>query len=352
LAQQVVRITEHYPKVSEDVGSALNSHAALAAMLVKNPINAWVAGRGTGGRSYFAYEHEVFSMTIDVAPENREAMQELVRELVDWRLAEYLDRPSGIATDSYTLEISHAGAQPILFLPPRAQNPDLPEGWTDVRVGDAIYSANFVKVAINIMRQSDSEINVLPELLRKWFGPDTGAPGTRHRILLRRTGDEWNLEPLGVATQGATLWKAYQREEIAPLFGLSYSEAQWNQGFVRQDEHTFLFVTLQRPSQAGYKNHFLSRTAFQCESQNRTTQGSKHGRSICDHGKLGISVHLFVRERSKLPGGRGAPFTYCGPVEFVSWEGEKPITVVWKLSAPVPDVLRDKLQVPPGDGGE
>lgn len=351
LAQQVGRITEHYPKLAEDVGSALNSQAALAAMLVKNPINAWVAGRGTGGRSYFAYEHEVFSMTMDVAPENREAMQELVRELVDWRLAEYLDRPSGIATDSYTLKISHAGAQPILFLPPRAQNPDLPEGWTDVRVGDAIYSANVVKVAINIMRQSGSEINVLPELLRKWFGPDTGAPGTRHRILLRRTRDEWNLEPVGVATQEATLWKAYQREEIAPLFGLSYSEAQWNQGFVRQDEHTFLFVTLQSPSQAGYKNHFLSPTTFQCESQNRTTQGSKHGRSICDHGNLGISVHLFVRERSKLPGGRGAPFTYCGPVEFVSWEGEKPITVVWKLSAPVPDVLRDKLQVPPGDGG-
>jgi hypothetical protein len=207
-----------------------------------------------------------------------------------------------------------------------------------------------VKVAVNVMRQSGLENNVLPELLRKWFGPDTGAPGTRHRLLLRRTGDEWSLEPFGVATLGATLWKAYQREEIAPLFGFSYSEALWNQGFVRQDEHTFLFVTLQRPSQAGYQNHFLSSSTFQWESQNRTAQTSKPGRSICDHGKLGILVHLFVRERSKLPGGRGAPFTYCGPVEFVSWEGEKPITVLWNLSEPVPEALRDKLQVPQGDG--
>src|SRR5262249_10883637 len=145
LTQQVVRITEHYPKLAEDVGSALKSQAALAAMLVKNPINAWVAGRGTFGRSYFTYDTEGFSMIMDVAPENREAMQELVRELVDWRLAEYLDRPRGIATDCYTLKISHAGGQPILFLPPRAQNPGLPEGWTNVRLGDATYSANFVK---------------------------------------------------------------------------------------------------------------------------------------------------------------------------------------------------------------
>jgi hypothetical protein len=156
------------------------------------------------------------------------------------------------------------------------------------------------------MHPSGSEINMLPELLRKWFGSDTGAPGTRHRVLLRRTGDEWSLEPLGVSLLRAVLWKAYQREEIAPLFGLSYSEALWNQGFVRQDEHTFLFVTLQRPSQAaGYQNHFLSPRTFQWESQNRTAQSSKHGKSISDHIKLGISVHLFVRERPKLPDGRG-----------------------------------------------
>jgi hypothetical protein len=330
----------------------MNSVPALPAMLVRNPIAAWVGGKGTGGRSYFAYEGDVFSLTTNVSTENREALQELVRELVDWRLAEYLDCPSDTAADSYTLKISHSGGQPILFLPPRAQNAGLPEGWTDVRVGEATYSANFVRVAVNVMRQSGSETNMLPELLRKWFGPDTGAPGTRHRLLLRRTGDEWNLEPAGVATLRAVLWKVYQREEIAPLFGLSYSEALWNQGFVRQDEHTFLFVTLQRPSQvAGYQNYFLSPRTFQWESQNRTAQSSKHGRSIYDHSNLGISVHLFVRERSKLPGGRGAPFTYCGPIEFVSWEGEKPVTVLWKLSEPIPEALRDKLHVPPGDGG-
>ncbi|HEV8483775.1 MAG TPA: DUF3427 domain-containing protein, partial [Blastocatellia bacterium] len=353
LAQQVVRVAEHSSTLAADIGIPLHSLPEIEALLVKNPIAAWVGGKGMGGRIDFAYvsKGEVFSMTTDVSPDNREAFQELVREVVDWRLSEYLDRPSAPKADSYVLKISHSGGQPILFLPPRAQNPGVPNGWTEVRVGAEIYSANFVKVAINVMRAPGSETNVLPELLRKWFGPDTGLPGTRHRVSLRRTGAEWGLEPLGAATLTAALWKAYQREEIAPLFGLSYSEAIWNVGFVSQDQHTFLLVTLQKPGQgAAYQNSFLSPNKFQWESQNQTKQGDKRGRSIRDHKDLGIDVHLFVRERPKLPGGKGAPFTYCGPVEFVSWEGEKPITVVWNLSEPIPEALREKLHVPPGDG--
>ena len=352
LAQQVVRITEHYPKLASDVGGALSSPSALESMLVKNPINAWVGGRSTAGRTYFAFDNKVFSMTITVALENREALQELVREVVDWRLAEYLDRPSNIEADSYTLKISHSGGQPILFLPPRTENSSLPEGWTDIRAGGETYNANFVKAAINVMRKSGSDRNVLPELLRKWFGPDTGAPGTRHRLILRRIGDQWNLEPLGAAI-GPVLWRPYKREEVPGLFGLSYSDAVWRQGFVRQNEHTFLFVTLEKTDQGleyQYKDHFVSPIEFQWQSQNRTAQASRHGRSIRDHKELEISVHLFVRPQSKISGGRGAPFIYCGPVEFVSWESEKPVTVLWKLSAPVPEVLRAKLRVPQGYG--
>jgi len=354
LAQQVVRVTEHSTKLAADVGIPLHSVPELEAMLLKNPILAWVGGKGMDGRRDFAFESKgkVFSMTTSVSPENREGFQEMVREVVDWRLAEYLDRPSGTMADSYELKISHSGGQPILFLPTRTKTSSLPEGWTEIRAGGEIYSANFVKVAINVMHQAGSDTNVLPALLGKWFGPDTGLPGTRHRVLLRRTGAEWDLEPLGAATLTAVLWKTYQRDQIAPLFGLSYSEAIWNVGFVRQDQHTFLLVTLQKPGKAaGYQNSFLSPSRFQWESQNQTKQGDKRGRSIRDHSDLGIDVHLFVRERPKLPGGKSAPFTYCGPVEFVSWDGEKPVTVLWNLPEPVPEALRDKLQVPQDDAG-
>ena len=37
---------------------------------------------------------------------------------------------------------------------------------------------------------------------------------------------------------------------------------------------------------------------------------------------------------------------YCGDVEFESWTGEAPITVNWRLLAPVPEHLRRLLNVP------
>ena len=157
------------------------------------------------------------------------------------------------------------------------------------------------------------------------------------------------LVPVLASAAGATPYKAYRRAEVAPLYQLPYSERFWGQGFLRQGEHTFLFVTLDKSGhdqEFQYKDHFISANRFQWQSQNRTTRASVSGRSIEAHASQGIAVHLFVRSRSKTPDGRGAPFYYCGPVEFVSWTGDKPITVIWNLSVPVPEVLWPELGVP------
>jgi len=55
-------------------------------------------------------------------------------------------------------------------------------------------------------------------------------------------------------------------------------------------------------------------------------------------------VHLFVRATSKVAG-KTQPFIYCGELEFERWEGDKPITVWWRLSAPVRTELRDVLRI-------
>jgi hypothetical protein len=52
-----------------------------------------------------------------------------------------------------------------------------------------------------------------------------------------------------------------------------------------------------------------------------------------------MSVHLFVRALSETAHGRAAPFVYCGDVGFVSWRGEQPITVTWRLRETVPERL-------------
>jgi hypothetical protein len=64
-----------------------------------------------------------------------------------------------------------------------------------------------------------------------------------------------------------------------------------------------------------------------------------------DHRRLGIHVHLFVRPTKKT-GQKPTPFVYCGEVNFVSWEGNSPITVRWRLTESVPQSLRGFLKVP------
>ena len=204
-----------------------------------------------------------------------------------------------------------------------------------------------MKVAVNVVRKPGDEANQLPRILRGWFGADAGAPGTRHTVSLQLKGSEWHLSAIGRRRGELKLWQSYSREEIPALFGFEFSTAIWNAGFVKRPGHMFLLVTLDKSGHAEefkYHDRFIDRTEFEWQSQNRTTQESADGRDIEGHAERNIAVHLFVRTQKKRPSGGSAPFIYCGDVRFESWEGTKPITVRWQLSAPVPDNVWDAVQ--------
>ncbi len=153
---------------------------------------------------------------------------------------------------------------------------------------------------------------------------------------------------MGVRASGAELYLAYARADIPPLFGLRHSEF-WRQGFIRQGSNTFLLVTLDKSdheAQFQYRDHFLSPTEFEWQSQNQTTKAGQAGISIADHQARDITVHLFVRAKARTAEGRGAPFYYLGPVDFRWWDGDKPITVQWVLKAAVPQQLWKEFGVP------
>ena len=158
------------------------------------------------------------------------------------------------------------------------------------------------------------------------------------------------MEPVDVQRPDSTAatWRHYMRKDIAPLFGMTFSRAIWEQGFIVGKGYVFLLVTLEKSGfnkDHRYEDYFLSADRFHWKSQNRTKQGSKHGRLIRDHNALGIQVHLFVRKH-KLLDGKAAPFVYCGLVDFESWEGEQPISVNWHLRDSVPSAMRTSLDVP------
>ena len=112
---------------------------------------------------------------------------------------------------------------------------------------------------------------------------------------------------------------------------------------VYRDETTnsdLFFVTLEKserdysPSTL-YKDYAISPTLFHWESQSLTTQQSPTGQRYIKHRERGGQILLFVRARKKQDG-LTMPYTFLGPVDYVSHKGERPIAFTWKLQRPMP----------------
>lgn len=352
LTKEFRRIACRSSKLREDVGAALENDTELTKLIEDNPIAAWCGGKGTGGRAYLRYDGVELRSEISSRDDCRASLQGLIRELVEWRLAEYLDRDDRAAdSERFVCRVLHANGRPILKLPDRQKTPGIPAGWVDVLVNGQSYVANFVKEFLNVLRSDrESEGNLLADVLRGWFGPDAGRPGTRFEVVCDWVGEVLRMTPTsaGRTDSSAEVWRHYMRENIPPLFGLEFKTAVWNQGFIAADGHLFLLVTLEKGGlnrDQRYKDNFLSSDRFQWQSQNKTSQSDKHGQLIRNHQQLGVAVHLFVRRRKVLDG-KAAPFVYCGEVEFENWDREKPISVTWRLREPVPSAMRTMLDVP------
>ncbi|MFW6182121.1 MAG: helicase-related protein [Spirochaetota bacterium] len=193
LARGFARIAGKSAPLKAEVQPGLDDAGELRRYLEKNPVHFWSRG------PCFSYEGGRFRTTFHVAEGDRELFEELVGEIVDWRLAEYLQRVRARASGEGAMvcTVSRAGRQPMLFLPGRKANPDMPRGWTEVTIYGERYEANFVKVAVNVVRKKGQAGNELPEVLRRWFGFRAGLPGTSFKVVFRPTDTGYVLEPLG-----------------------------------------------------------------------------------------------------------------------------------------------------------
>jgi superfamily II DNA or RNA helicase/diadenosine tetraphosphate (Ap4A) HIT family hydrolase len=353
LASRVQVLARRSALLRSDVGDVLEDEKRLISLLEENPIAAWIEGRGTDGERHFAYENGSFSTTLTIPSGLREAGADLVGELAEWRLAQYLVRSAGArGADRILCRVSHAGDRPILFLPPRERTPGIPEGWVDVAVEGVSYQAKFAKVAVNVMHQTGSEENALPAVLRHWYGEDAGQPGSAQMAVFERAREGYTLSPVrsdaALLSDGLRLWERYARAEGGKLLGVELKGFEAQSGVVDRPGMLLLFVTLDKagkPEEHRYEDAFLGPTQFQWQSQNRTKRDSRIGRMISQRTDPPTLVHLFVRARSKGRSGT-EPFLYCGPLTFERWEGDNPISVSWRLAEPVPEAERKYLRVP------
>jgi superfamily II DNA or RNA helicase len=149
LAAGVRRLGRRSAALARDLAVSLDDEAALRRHLEKNPINAFTGGKGTGGVAYLSYESGQLRTTFDVPEASHEVFADLVREIVDWRLAEYLDRSGTDDQEDpdrqFVCNVAQANGRPILFLPSGERRPVIPEGWTRISVEDEELEANFVR---------------------------------------------------------------------------------------------------------------------------------------------------------------------------------------------------------------
>jgi hypothetical protein len=107
-------------------------------LIIENPVQAFVEGRGTENVSFFRFEGERLSTTFDVG--DVDSFREILREVLDWRLAQYLNRQvTGGSNGDIVCRVARAGDRPILFLPSSATNLNLELGPAPIQISGGIY---------------------------------------------------------------------------------------------------------------------------------------------------------------------------------------------------------------------
>lgn len=86
-----------------------------------------------------------------------------------------------------------------------------------------------------------------------------------------------------------------------------------------------------------YKDYSINETLFHWQSQSTTSETSETGKRYIHHSEQGSRIAVFVREFKKDPlNGKASPYTFLGTAEYVTHEGSRPMSITWKLHAPIP----------------
>jgi SOS-response transcriptional repressor LexA len=170
----------------------------------KFPISIWMQEQE--GRSWFTIDGDSLRVAFDCDERLREPLESMSGELVDFRLAAHA-RPRASAT-GFVAKVIQSRGKPFLKLPTVDDEPGRPDGPVLVRLPDGReWEFRFVKIACNVAgpcgsNMGDTLPNELPTLLREWFGPDAGLPGTSFEVEFHRDGDAWHIAPRSPKSPG------------------------------------------------------------------------------------------------------------------------------------------------------
>ena len=239
-ARRSFRILHRSPELSVDLKKEwrLDSISDLdieewARYWEKWPLLHWTGSeRKDGRRGWFRLHDGRFESRLKVSPEHQQTLVEMTREIVDYRLAKYRrSRLARVSTEgegarAFECKLIHARQRPFIKLPDRDKVPGIPRKDTDVRLPDgSIWRFRFVEIACNVAHPVGSSTNKLPDLLRQWFGPAAGHPGTDFHVRFFPTPDGWWVEP--VTDDGARIIPLPTRGQLT-AFPALHAAAGWD----------------------------------------------------------------------------------------------------------------------------
>ena len=86
-----------------------------------------------------------------------------------------------------------------------------------------------------------------------------------------------------------------------------------------------------------YQDYSINERLFHWQSQSTTSATSATGQRYIHHREQGSKILLFVREfKNNRQYGGAEAYTYLGTANYVSHEGSKPMSITWRLDAPIP----------------
>ncbi len=135
-----------------------------------------------------------------------------------------------------------------------------------------------------------------------------------------------------------SLHACYQRREIQAAVGhlTPGSRPLFNEGclILSGQKIELMFVTLDKregfAERVQYHDYAISPERFHWQTQNRAGVNNATGQRYIDSGDNGWGFQLFVRENPK------SAYIALGPAELEQHEGDRPISIIWKLKYAMP----------------
>jgi len=197
------------PRLAADIGDKTIDPFSVSTAKWEAFWRKWPLSHLVGDRKLFRFDGDDFVPTFRVDEEAGHAFDAMVAEILEWRLADHLLNRVAIFSGAIRCRLSHSGGNPIVFLN-RKQHAGLPMGETVFVANGEQYVGDFVKIALNTAGRPGESGNALHALLRGWFGPSAGHPGTKHTVTLEQVGGLWVMRPVEAAAAGSG--------RVVPLF--------------------------------------------------------------------------------------------------------------------------------------